>query len=99
VTVTLTGWLRCKDAAERAAVILHLPDHLRLSLAEPGCLAFAVEPTEDPLVWRVSESFVDAAAFDAHQARTRASDWFAATGGIRLEFQRIVQAGHLPGAA
>lgn len=89
MTVTLTGWLRCKDAAEAGIVARHLPEHIRLTRAEPGCLAFAVEPTADPLVWRVDESFADAAAFEAHQARTRGSDWFRATGGIQREFQRI----------
>jgi len=88
VTVQLTGWLRCRDGAEAEIVARYLPEHLRLTLAEPGCLAFSVEPTADPLAWRVAETFADAAAFEAHQARTRASDWFRATLGIQREFQR-----------
>nr|WP_237422100.1 antibiotic biosynthesis monooxygenase [Frigidibacter albus] len=84
----MTGWLRCKDEAELATVLRYLPEHVRLTLEEPGCLTFHVEQTEDPLVWRVAETFTDAAAFDAHQARTRGSDWFRATNGIQREFQR-----------
>ncbi|AMY69708.1 putative quinol monooxygenase [Frigidibacter mobilis] len=89
MTVQLTGWLRCRDGAEAEIVARHLPEHLRLTREEPGCLAFEIDQTADPLVWRVAETFADAAAFDAHQARTRASDWFRATGGIQREFQRI----------
>jgi len=88
VTVQLSGWLRCKDDAELATVVQYLPEHVRLTLQEPGCLSFTVQQTGDPLVWRVSETFADAAAFDAHQTRSRASDWFHATHGIQREFQR-----------
>ena len=59
-----------------------LPDHLRLSRAEPGCLTFAVTPTADPLIWQVDETFADRAAFEAHQARSRASEWGRASAHI-----------------
>jgi len=39
----------------------------------------------------VDESFANRAAFDAHQTRTRASAWFAATGPIGRDF-RVSQA-------
>lgn len=71
--------------AHRAS-IPHLPEHVALTLAEPGCLRFAVEPTEAPLVWSVSEQFVDRSAFDAHQARVRSSAWFAATSVIARDY-------------
>ncbi|MEJ6544327.1 DUF6357 family protein [Brachybacterium paraconglomeratum] len=71
--------------AHRAS-IPHLPEHVALTLAEPGCLRFAVEPTEDPLVWSVSEQFVDRPAFDAHQARVRSSAWFATTSVIARDY-------------
>lgn len=73
--VELTGRLLCADPDEAAAVRRHLPEHVALTRAEPGCLRFEVEPTEDPLVWTVSELFVDRAAFEAHQARIRSSPW------------------------
>jgi quinol monooxygenase YgiN len=84
--IRLTGHLICADAQEAAIVAAHLPDHIRLSRAEAGCLQFEITPTDDLLVWLVEESFTDQAAFDAHQHRTRASQWWAATSGIRRVF-------------
>ena len=85
--VALTGRLLCADLAEADAGRRHLPAHVDLTLAEPGCLCFAVEPTEDPLVWSVSELFVDRAAFDAHRERVRSSPWFEATSGIARDHE------------
>ena len=85
--VCLRGHRRCASPAEVELIKRHLPLHLRLTRAEPGCLAFDVRPTADPLVWRVEERFRDRAAFDAHQRRTRASDWGAATAGIERRYQ------------
>lgn len=84
--VKLTGRLVCADDDEAAAVLRHLPRHVELTRAETGCLHFTVEPTEDPLVWNVSEVFVDQAAFDTHRARVQASEWGAATSGIRRDY-------------
>jgi quinol monooxygenase YgiN len=36
----------------------------------------------------VDETFLDRAAFEAHQARTRASAWYAATAAIPREFRQ-----------
>lgn len=88
-TVHLSGRLICADAEQASAVELHLPEHARLSRAEPGCLRFEVTGAKDPLVWDVSESFVDRAAFDAHQARVSASPWGVATAGIRRDYTVI----------
>jgi len=86
-TVHLTGQLRCASRHEADLVRRHLPEHLRLTRAEPGCLAFDVAPTDDPLVWRVEEAFADRAAFRAHQRRTRASAWWTATATIAREYR------------
>jgi quinol monooxygenase YgiN len=86
MTVVLTGHLRCDTAEQAAQVTLALPEHIRLTRAEPGCISFDVTPTDDPLVWAVDEEFTDAAAFDAHQTRTRASDWAKASAGIPRDF-------------
>lgn len=91
--VALTGRLLCADLAEAAAVREHLPEHIALTLAEPGCLRFAVEPTQDPLVWTVAELFADQAAFDAHQARVRSSRWFEATSAISRDYTVETHAG------
>lgn len=85
--VKLSGLLICVTASEARIVSDHLAEHIRLTRAEPGCLSFIVELTDDPLVWRVDEAFTDQQAFDAHQTRTRGSDWFKATALIRREFQ------------
>ena len=86
--IHLTGRLICKDMDEAAMVRRELPAHLHLTQAEPGCLRFEVTATDDPLCWQVDETFRDRAAFEAHQARTRASDWYRATAAIRREFTR-----------
>ena len=87
MSVTLTGRLICTTLAEAARVRAHLPEHIRLTRAEPGCLRFDVVETADPLVWQVDETFADRAAFDAHQMRTRASRWAQETAGIARDFR------------
>lgn len=84
--VTLVGNLICADGDEAAIVRRHLDRHIELTRAEPGCLHFSVEPTPDPLVWTVSERFVDERAFESHQTRVRASDWGRATANIKREY-------------
>jgi len=84
--ITLRGELRCADAAEAERVRAHLDEHLALTRAEPGCLSFDVTPTETDGVWRVSERFVDEAAFDAHQRRVATSMWGRETAGIQRSY-------------
>ncbi|WP_299983079.1 putative quinol monooxygenase [uncultured Ruegeria sp.] len=60
-----------------------LPTHITLTRAEEGCIAFEVsEDDAHPGRFNVSEVFSNQAAFDAHQDRTRNSDWFRITQGI-----------------
>ncbi len=84
--ITVTGTLTCATPAQADTVRACLPDHIRQSRSEPGCLTFNVTPTADQLVWRLDESFVDSAAFQAHQTRTRASAWFKATADLTRDF-------------
>jgi quinol monooxygenase YgiN len=84
--IHVTGTLTCSTAEEADLVRRVLPEHIRLSRAEPGCLSFNVEPTDDPLVWRLDESFADKAAFRAHGDRMRSSVWFVATAGLARNF-------------
>lgn len=67
-------------------MVRHLPRHIQLTHAEPGCLSFDVQPTDDPFEWIVAERFADQAAFSAHQARVRASEWGRATAGIERDY-------------
>jgi quinol monooxygenase YgiN len=85
--IIVTGKLSCATPEDAALVAAKLPEHIRLSRAEPGCLTFNVNPTMDPLIWQLDESFVDRPAFEAHQARTRASAWFAATAHLARDFK------------
>lgn len=85
--IRLRGQMVCVTANEAESVRRHLPEHIHLTRAEPGCLTFEVSETDDPMVWEVMESFRDRASFDAHQARTRESAWFSATRGILRDFR------------
>ncbi|WP_246831311.1 putative quinol monooxygenase [Pseudotabrizicola formosa] len=85
--IRLKGHLICMTPDEAQAVRQHLPDHILLSRAEPGCLAFDVSETDDPMVWDVQETFRTREDFDAHQARTRSSRWFEATRHILRDFR------------
>ena len=83
--VSLTGRLVCRDLAEMLTVLDHADDHVAASRAEPGCLQFDLRQTDDPLVFAFAERFADAAAYRAHQDRTRASLWWSATRDIARE--------------
>ncbi len=85
--IRLRGQMVCMTQDEVQAVRSHLPAHLTLTRAEPGCLTFEVTETDDPMIYEVMEAFRDRASFDAHQARTRDSAWFAATRGILRDFR------------
>ena len=85
--IRLSGRLVCMTEEERAAVLLHRPAYEAATRAEPGCLSFSIDTTDDPMIFDVVESFRDRAAFDAHQTRTRDSLWFQATRGILRDFR------------
>nr|WP_196260962.1 antibiotic biosynthesis monooxygenase [Pelagibacterium limicola] len=91
--VHLVGDLHCASREEAEIVQKFLPEHVRLTVSEPGCLSFQVVQTEDPLIWRVEERFIDKLAFEAHQARTRASAWGVATASIRREYEILEDSG------
>lgn len=86
MTIRLTGRMICASEEQAAIVREFLPDHIRLTKAEAGCLSFDVTHA-GAMTWDVDERFVDRAAFEAHQARTRASDWGKATAGIAREYE------------
>ena len=85
--VVLTGELVCNGEHEASAVARHLPLHLALTRAEPGCESFEVTPSAERGVWLVSERFRDAASFRAHQARVADSEWGRATTGIERRYE------------
>ena len=85
--VRLSGFLRCASVEDIQLVETYLPEHIRLTRAEPGCISFEVSQTDDPLIWRVEELFANRPAFDFHQQRTRASAWFTATSAIPRDYE------------
>jgi quinol monooxygenase YgiN len=88
MTLHLTGFLICDTMAEADRISHLVPEHIRLTRAEPGCLSFdIVRSHEDPARFAVREAFRDREAFEAHQARTRASAWWRETQTVRREFR------------
>lgn len=85
--VHLSGKLICASMEDVEVIKDHLPEHVRLTLEEAGCLSFEVLQTGDPLIWTVDERFTDAAAFTHHQQRTRASAWWTATAAIPRSYE------------
>lgn len=85
--VRLSGKLLCASMEDAKVVKDHLPEHVRLTMEETGCLSFRVWQTDDPLIWGVEETFIDAAAFSHHQLRTRASAWWTATATIPRDYE------------
>ena len=84
--ISLSGTMSC-GADDISVVLAALPDHIRLSRAETGCLSFDIsQDAANPGVFHVSESFVDQAAYEAHQDRTRASAWWQATQAFPRNF-------------
>jgi len=85
--ITLTGTLICvPDDVD--IVTEALPAHVEASRAEPGCLDFEITQSgDDPCVFHVREAFSDAAAFEAHQARTRGSEWWQKTAHIPRDYR------------
>ena len=85
--VILSGYVDVPDG-DIAIVEKHLPTHIRLSLAEDGCVSFdvRVDPT-NPNRYLVDEEFTTQAAFDAHQARVKASEWGQATAHLKRQYK------------
>ncbi|MDO6585935.1 antibiotic biosynthesis monooxygenase [Salipiger sp. 1_MG-2023] len=82
--IILTGTLTCPP--ERAQSVRDaLPEHLRLTRAEPGCITFDVQESA-PGVFDVSERFASRAAFDAHQQHAGQSAWAEITRGCPRDY-------------
>ena len=62
-------------------------DHIALTRAEAGCIYFEVTPcTNVKGRFLVNETFIDQAAFDRHQTRTKASPWAKISKGLPREY-------------
>ncbi|MEH6361319.1 MAG: antibiotic biosynthesis monooxygenase [Amylibacter sp.] len=70
------------------AVLSAVTDHIALTHAEEGCLSFEVTPCSDVQGrFLVAETFKNRAAFDQHQARTKASPWANITAGLPRDYK------------
>ena len=87
VGVRLSGRLVCASEQETEIVRRHLPEHVDLTRAEPGCISFDVFPTDDPLIWTVEEHSQNRDSFGSHQERTQASTWGVATAKITRDYE------------
>lgn len=86
--IALNGFLICRTLEEADRVSGLLPEHIRLTRAEPGCIRFEVFRSQsDPVRFAVSELFRDRAAFEAHQARAADTIWARATKSIPREYR------------
>ena len=87
--VHLTGYIDV-PADKRDMISPFLARHIALTQAETGCVRFSVDP--DPKVagrYTVVETFRDRAAFEAHQARSKASDWGRLTQGFARAYEIV----------
>lgn len=85
-SVSLIGFIRVPPA-DLPAVQAELPRHIELTRAEAGCLRFEVTPAaDDPNRFEVSEKFIDAEAFRAHQQRVRSSKWGAVAVNVERHY-------------
>jgi quinol monooxygenase YgiN len=71
--IRLSGELICASQEEAALIVTHLPEHIRLTRLEPGCLSFELAQIDDSMIWLVEELFSDRPAFEAHQDRAKGS--------------------------
>ncbi|WP_245781102.1 putative quinol monooxygenase [Celeribacter neptunius] len=86
--ILLTGTMTCAQD-EIESVVSLLPMHIRQSRAEPGCLQFELWQDElKPTEFHITEVFRDERAFEAHQDRTRNSDWFRVTGHMMRDYRK-----------
>ena len=85
--ITLTGHILVPPP-DLDAIIAELPNDIRLTQAEPGCLSFTVtQSTTDPHRFGVEEQFESRDALEGHQARFASSHW----GSITLRVERHYQ--------
>ncbi|WP_304617239.1 GNAT family N-acetyltransferase [Paracoccus sp. (in: a-proteobacteria)] len=86
--VSLHGRLICQSASQMLTALDLLPGHVAASRAEPGCLLFRIDQTDDPAIWTLREVFADEAAFAAHRTRSAASRWGQRSRKMGRDFHR-----------
>ncbi len=84
--VTLKGYIVVPED-DLVTVRAALPEHIRLTRQERGCLVFDVdEVSEQPGRFEVYEVFQTMTDFESHQARVKSSDWGAVTKNVQRHY-------------
>ena len=82
--VILKGYVIACDK-DIPSIEAELPKHIQLTIQEMGCIVFQVsQDTKNKNRFNVYEEFTDKKAFDAHQARVKASRW----GEVSANFEK-----------
>ena len=85
--VQLTGFIIVPES-DLEAVTSELPNHIRLTCQEPGCLSFSIEQSAfNPCRFDVAEKFQDRESFNQHQLRVKASYWGKVTTNIDRHYE------------
>ncbi len=83
----LRGYLEVPDQ-DLEIVKQHLPEHIKLTLAEAGCISFKVYPDpENQNRYQVEEVFANQQAFETHQDRVKSSAWGEATKHLKRHYK------------
>ena len=85
--VKLDGQLICVSKEEVRMVMELLPQHIKLTHQEKGCISFAVKQSLDPFIWEVQEVFDSMKSFEHHQSRTASSVWGVKTQNIKRQYK------------
>jgi len=84
--ITLEGFILVPES-DLSAVEAELPNHIALTLAEPGCISFSVKQNSlDPQRFDVEEIFMNQEAFESHQIRVKESLWGMVTGRVERHY-------------
>ena len=85
--VILEGYIVVSDG-DLPQVLKELPNHIKLTKEEEGCLSFSVlQRPSEPNAFDVFEEFADRTAFDAHQRRVRRSVWGEVTANVERHYK------------
>jgi len=69
-------------------ILAALPEHIRLTRAEPGCIVFSVTQDDDnPLRFDVYEEFESKEDFAKHQARIVGTNWSEASKSLEKFYE------------
>jgi quinol monooxygenase YgiN len=86
--VTLTGFLVCRSLEEADRVSELLPEHIRTTRAERGCVRYEVwRSRADPVRYAFHGVFTNRATYGEHLARSEATLYGTCTRHIPRDFR------------